>query len=133
MIAHGDERLWGIDVDGYADDDNIALLLHTRDEICNVLGRKRKGGEMDTLVTKIMLGVYGNVPAYDQYFCKGCEVSTFGRKSLTKVADFYAYHKDLIDEYSEAICTFDFHTGKATQRHYTKAKIVDMVLVMEGQ
>ncbi len=88
---------------------------------------------MDTLVTKIMLGVYGNVPAFDTFFRKGLEVSTFGRKSLKKVADFYAHYKDLIDNYAQKTCTFDFHTGKATQRRYSKAKIVDMVLVMEGQ
>jgi len=131
MIAHSDERLWGMDVDRYTDEDNIAMLLHTRDNICTALGRK--GDKMDTLATKIMLGVYGNVPAYDQYFCKGLAVSTFGRKSLKKVAAFYAYHRDVIDDYAQTICTLDFHSGKPTQRHYTKAKIVDMVLVMQEQ
>jgi hypothetical protein len=131
MIARSDERLWGMDVDRYLDDDSIALLLRTRSDICAALGRK--GDKMDTLATKIMLGVYGNVPAYDQYFCKGLEVSTFGKKSLRKVAEFYAYHRDVIDDHARATCTLDFHSGKPTQRHYTKAKIVDMVLVMQGQ
>jgi len=37
-----------------------------------------------------------------------------------------------LDEFQQTICTFDFLTGEKTERHYTKAKIVDMALVMEG-
>ena len=129
-IANGDARLWDVDVDCYTDE-NIELLLDTRKTICNVLGRKDKN--TDTLVTKVMLGVYGNVPAFDTFFRRGLEVSTFGRKSLKKVSAFYKCHSDVIDDYARRIRTFDVSTGELTQRHYTKAKIVDMVLVIEGQ
>ena len=122
--------LWSVDVDAYTSE-SIGLLLDAKQAICRVLDRTDKN--TDTLVSKIMLGVYGNVPAFDTYFRTGLGVSTFGRKNLKKVADFYECHKDSIDDWGRRLCTFDFKTGKPTQRHYTKAKIVDMALVMEGQ
>jgi uncharacterized membrane protein YpjA len=59
-------------------------------------------------------------------------VWTLNEKSLKRVAEFYRFHNDVIDEFQQTICTFDFLTGEKTERHYTKAKIVDMALVMEG-
>ena len=130
-IADGDERLWQVDVDSYKDERTLALLLGTRDAIYRALGGNKK--VTDTLITKIMLGVYGNVPAFDKYFCTGLGVGkTLNGENLMRVAAFYECHKDVIDDYAQRIHTFDFRTGGETQRHYTKVKIVDMVLVMEG-
>ncbi len=131
-IRDGHDGLWKVDVDSYKDEKTIELLLDAKDAIRDALGRKN--GASDTLITKIMLGVYGNVPAFDQFFCTGLGVGkTLNRLNLMRVAAFYEHHKDVIDDYAQRIHTFDFGTGGETQRHYTKAKIVDMVLVMEGQ
>ena len=43
----------------------------------------------DILVTKVMLGVFGCVPAFDTYFKKGFGVSTFSKGSLRLVGEFY--------------------------------------------
>jgi hypothetical protein len=128
-IAAGDVRLWDVDVDCYTDE-NIGLLLNGRNTIWRALGGN--DSVSDTLVTKIMLGVYGNIPAFDTYFKSGLGVWTLNEKSLKRVAEFYRFHNDVIDEFQQTICTFDFLTGEKTERHYTKAKIVDMALVMEG-
>lgn len=80
-----------------------------------------------------MMGVFGSVPAFDQYVRKGLGVNGFSRKSLKVAAAFYECHEDTIDRLQQEIRTLAFHTGKDTERHYTKAKIVDMAAFIEGQ
>lgn len=127
-IAKFDKRIWDIDVDNYIEE-NIELLLKCRDMIYKSLGN---GSRLtDTLTTKIMLGVFSNVPAYDDFFRKGFKVHSFGKKSLRMMAKFYEENKKIIDKYK--IHTFDFSTGKETHRKYNKAKIIDMIGFVEGQ
>jgi hypothetical protein len=122
-------RLWEVDVDSYTD--NMDILLKAGNAIREALGSEVKA--TDTLVTKIMLGVYGNVPAFDKYVRKGLGVNKLTDESLKVVSEFYETHKDVIDRFQREILTLDFHTGKETTRHYTKAKIVDMAAFIGGQ
>lgn len=124
-ISRFDEKIWEIDVDVYTKE-NINLLLECKRMIIESLGKAS-----DTLVTKIMLGVFANVPAFDANFCKGFKVSKFEKKSLLSLFQFYKENKELIDKYN--IYTFDFFTGKETDRKYTKAKIIDMIGFIEGE
>jgi hypothetical protein len=39
---------------------------------------------------------------------------------------FLAANKNVIDKLADKIHTYDFHSGKKTDRTYTKAKIIDM-------
>ena len=89
-----------------------------------------KGGMSDILVTKVMLGVFGNVPAFDTYFKAGAGVSTFGAKALRKVGAFYADNAPVIDSYM--VPTLDFITGEEADRTYTRAKVIDMAFFIEG-
>jgi hypothetical protein len=123
-------RLWEVDVDSYTDE-NIALLVEVGKVIREALGSETNASP--TLVTKIMMGVYGNVPAIDRYVKKGLGVNGFSRKSLKVAAAFYECHKDTIDRLQQDIRTLDFRTGEETNRHYTKAKIVDMAAFIGGQ
>ena len=84
----------------------------------------------DILVTKVMLGVFGCVPAFDIYFKKGFGVSGFSRGSLRRVGDFYRANAATIDRLRQP--TLDFTTGQPTARLYTRAKVVDMVFFIEG-
>jgi hypothetical protein len=127
-IAHSNTKLWEIDIDDYTDE-NIGLLLDCKRQIIDALGRKNKPS--DTLITKIMLGVYANVPAFDQYFRKSLKVHTFNKKALLKIRGFCREYKEEFD--SIKICTLDFSTGKETDVHYTKAKLIDMYGFMKGQ
>jgi hypothetical protein len=77
-----------------------------------------------------MLGVFGNVPAFDTNFKKGFGVSTFGPKALRKIGIFYQQHADVIDAYR--IPTLDFVSTEPTQRNYTRAKVIDMAFFVEG-
>lgn len=126
-IAQFDNRIWDIDVDCYTEE-NIELLLSCRKMITASLGEQNNPS--DTLVTKIMLGVFGNVPAFDDFFRKGFSIHSFGKKSLSSIAEFYVNHKLIID--GTKIYTFDYATGEPTQRRYSKAKIIDMIGFIEG-
>lgn len=117
--------LWSLDADGYSDDAATLILGFARD-----LRGVRHAGASDILVTKIMLGTMGCVPAFDTYFKAGLGVSTFGRRALQKVADFYRANAAVIDAHQER--TLDFNTGQPTERRYTRAKVIDMVFFMAG-
>ncbi len=117
-------KMWSIDAVGYSEDAVTAILGLAR-TLCQSL----HDGASDILVTKIMLGTMGCVPAFDTNFNKGFGVATFGRKSLRKIGQFYR-HTDVIEAHREA--TLDFDTGLPTQRLYTQAKVIDMIFFIEG-
>ena len=73
-IAAADQTLWAVDVNCYTDD-NVRLLLDAIRSIRRALN-DGTNNVSDTLVTKIMLGVYGNVPAFDRYFMNGLGVGS---------------------------------------------------------
>jgi hypothetical protein len=129
-----DTDLWKIDVDNY-DDKNIKTLIHLYDHIETILGKSKKGKDASvTLVTKIMLGVFGTVPAYDRLFQdsfsdisgRDCCFTSFNDDSLNTIKAFYEVNKDVIDKLADETYTYDFRTGEKTKRQYTKAKIIDM-------
>jgi hypothetical protein len=125
VLASASSDVWGIDAHNYSEN-RIDLLMETAKQLKSAL----PGGASDTLVTKIMLGVFGSVPAFDTYFKKGFQVATFGRKSLRKVGRFYRENAEAIE--SHRVLTLDFHSGAATRRRYTRAKVIDMIFFVEG-
>lgn len=82
----------------YSEENVIPLLLQIYRHIYDSLGEK-DGFASVTLVTKIMLGVFGNVPALDKYFCKGFGFSKyFSEPLLREISDFMKPTKtNLID------------------------------------
>ena len=124
LIAGADAALWEIDAHSYTEP-NIRQLLET-----GRIFRQVYPGMSDTLVTKIMLGVFGNVPAFDTNFKKGFEVTTFGPKALRKISTFYEENRVVIDRYRTP--TLDFVSGEPTSCKYTRAKVIDMAFFIEG-
>ena len=125
---------WKIDVDNYTDD-NITLLMGCKEMIKDSL--EIGTHNYNILVTKIMLGVYGNTPAFDVNFKAGIKkeglafkVNTFNEDSLKKVNKFYLNHKRDFD--NKKVYTVDFITGKNTNILYTKAKLIDMAAFQIG-
>ena len=127
-LSKTNPKLWEIDIDNYTYE-NIQLLLEVKQRIVEALGEKNNPS--DTLVTKIMLGVFANVPAFDQYVKKSLKINKLNEKSLLKVHNFYENHKPMID--NTVIYSFDFLTGEDTNILYTKAKLVDMCCFIDGQ
>ena len=127
-IAQVNPAVWSIDADCYTEE-NIEVLMECEHQLVEAL---REGGRVSgTLVTKIMLGVFGNVPAFDSLFVQGMGVRWSGAKALRCVGNFYKDNKPIIDSYR--IETLDFYSGNKTHRLYPKAKIIDMVGFIEGQ
>lgn len=95
------------------------LLIH--DTRFNLQAKMTK-----TLVTKIMLGVFGNIPALDRYFCKGFGFNNyFSGSLLRKISGFYQNNKEEFDKHR--IKTIDFSTGEEIAYFYTKAKLINMM------
>lgn len=127
-ISKMDYKLWEIDVADY-DKENIALLLDCKQKIINALGKKNKSS--DILVTKIMLGIFANIPAFDQYFRKSLKVYSVNKNSLLKIKKFYLENEDIFNSFK--VYTFDFLTSNETNIIYTKAKLIDMCGFIDGQ
>ncbi len=123
-IASAPRTMWGMDVDQYAE--GTPMILETARRLRRALG----GDASDTLVTKILLGTCGAVPAFDTYFKRGFKVWTFGAKSLTAIGEFYRRHSSEVDRYREP--TLAYETGEPTSLTYTRAKVIDMVFFEEG-
>lgn len=136
-ISKADRDLWHIDVDQY-DDASIQKIIVSYNKIKAALVPDRKSDR--TLVTKIMLGVFGCIPAYDYYFCNTfrkiadgqCGFRSVNETSLKLLKEFYDANKAEIDQFSQQITTTDFTTGQETHIHYPKAKIIDMYGFTKG-
>ncbi len=128
-IASIDTSPWEIDVDVYSDE-NIDKIISTKNKIRKKLGDPSENAS-DTLISKIMLGVFGNVPAFDDYFSKGFGMNkSITKNNLLNLREFNKKNRNEIDNHR--IRTIDFHTGDETNRSYTIAKIIDMVGFVEG-
>lgn len=127
-ISKMDPILWEIDVDSY-NEKNIDILMDCKNKIINALGREN-AKTWETLVSKIMLGVFANVPAFDTYFCRSMKVYSLNKSSLLKLKEFYDMNKESFDTIN--IHTYDFLGGE-TDITYTKAKLLDMYGFMAEQ
>jgi hypothetical protein len=128
VIANAESRVWDIDVCDYGRKADRELTLGCADKIRGALG---KATASDTLVTKIMLGVFGNVPALDQNVKEGLGLWHLNEATLLKILAFYNQHKALLGSHT-AISTLDFLSGRETHRRYSMAKLIDMAAFIEG-
>lgn len=99
-----------------------ATIKAYTDNITIVNGQEKRLELSDTLISKILLGVYGNVPAYDRYFKQGLRIhgisQQLNRRSLLEIVDFYKCYRDDFDN-----CIQKFSKDGVD---YTPMKLVDM-------
>ena len=127
--------IWNIDTDTYTKQ-NIKALIVIYNEVKRLIIGDEGAKTHLTLVTKILLGVFGCIPAYDQYFTDSfraifkdkyrCGFRSLSNDSLSCISEFYVDNKESIDKLHEEINTISFDTGELTSNKYTKAKIIDM-------
>lgn len=127
-ISQMDPLLWEIDLDSYTPE-NIELLLECRNRLIDSFNEDVEVSE--ALVTRIMLGVFGNIPVFDQYFKNSMKMKKVSRRSLMKLWEFYEENKYSLNSFE--IRTLDFLTGKETDLIYTKARLLDIYGYMNGQ
>jgi hypothetical protein len=86
-------------------------------------GEEKKINPTQTLITKIILGTIGCIPAFDQYFIaglkeEGIESKKVSLDSLKLLIDFYIEHKDQFEELEKKI--------RVGNLPYPPMKLVDM-------
>ena len=97
-----------------------------RDEVA---GRKVASSVSPVLITKILMGTLGCVPAYDRFFQDGAkylglEHNSYKEKSLRELADIYETHNDRLEE---ARCGM-----RVGDLIYPQMKLLDMGLWQVG-
>lgn len=85
--------------------------------------REIKSGISDVLVTKILMGTLGCVPAYDRYFIDGVKkqgvaTGVYNKRSLQKLAEFYENYYDKLEATR--------HNLKIGEITYPQMKLLDM-------
>jgi len=125
VIVKAPPDIWEVDAHMYGDG-TCPVIFEVTDQVRAALAQAAS----DTLVTKIMLGVFGCVPAFDTYFKKGLGVASFGPKALHAVGDFCCQNADLIER--GRVRTLEFESGQETGRRYTRAKVIDMIFFTAG-
>lgn len=118
---------------------NIKDILNIKDKLANHYKSIQfiKGADnpkpispTDTLLSKILLGTLGCVPAYDRYFIDGLKEkkiknTTFNETSLYELFDLIDRNKTELDNAQKLILT-------RTKQHYPVMKILDMYFWQTG-
>ena len=125
--------IWDSDIDTYNKDKEEILKVYKK--IFSILATSMHNNPSVTLVTKIMLGVFGCVPAFDSFFTKTFrtiygDFRNVRSVELDAIEDFYKKHQTLIDKM--VIPVIDFG-GNPTKLYYKKAKLIDMFGFAVGQ
>lgn len=131
---------WNIDLDNYLD--NIDALCEIYEQVKAAIKGNQPRNPSQTLVTKIMLGVFGCVPALDNNFVSGFNEIFKGnggfrtdnfKYNIQQLNKFYSANKDDIDKLSSTSKTLDVYTGTLTPTNYPKSKIVDLYGYCKGE
>ena len=125
VLAASPADMWALDVQDYSPS-NIERILALGRDIRATL----HAGASDILLSKIMLGTMGCVPAFDTNFKSGLPGAGFGPKGLRRVSEFYAKNRAAIE--AHRVPTLDFSSGQPTSYRYTQAKVVDMIFFVQG-
>lgn len=96
--------------------------------ISQINGQDKTITVTDTLASKILLGVYGNVPAYDRYLRDGLKLhginQQFTEAALIELVDFYNQNKEDFEKSQ--------HSFKRDGTFYPPMKLIDMYFWQVG-
>lgn len=135
-----DKKIWEIDLPNYSEA-NIEILNQTYKKIAKEL-KTINVSDTKTLVTKIMLGVFGCVPAFDTNFCSWArdeyiedekvtnKFRGFNKESLKVVYSFYMVNKMTFDGIRKEFVGFN---GEGIGMLYPMARLVDMYGFDKGE
>ena len=131
--------LWSIPIE-HIDKAACDMIMSLRDEIENEYNRVRNrtnGVISDVLITKVLMGTMGCVPAYDRYFIEGlkkCNIRPlhFSTKSLAAiVSTFYPYGNEL-RKLKEPIYLDEKDEWHDDNHYYPDMKLIDMCIWQIG-
>lgn len=105
------------------------IAAHFRPIRDEVAGREVESSVSPVLITKILMGTLGCVPAYDRFFEEGAkylglEKKSYNKDSILELAAFYEAHNDRLEEARRGMRTEDLV--------YPQMKLLDMGLWQIG-
>ncbi|WP_410509490.1 hypothetical protein RSJ42_04520 [Methanosarcina hadiensis] len=140
-----EKKLWEVDVDTYSEG-NICRIIEFKKDIESILSDKffrlffdpiiekenykDKQKVSDTLITKIMMGTFGCVPALDVNFKEFIGYRDLNKESLDKIHSYYIQNRKIIDKYHIKTLDVDYNE---TENEYKKARLIDYVGFREGE
>ena len=111
ILKHEYDCLFGLACADLRNSDVWAQIKKLSDDIANhfdpirdqVAGREVESPVSPVLITKILMGTLGCVPAYDRFFEEGAkylglEKKSYNEDSLLELADIYEAHNDRLEE-----------------------------------
>ena len=116
------DDLWDLSPEKLSQEYYADLIMKLSESITEAYVASGAGIPTDTLLTKILLGTVGCVPAYDRYFKKaladtGAAPQVFSAKSIRTLGNLYLDHEDEFEKLRK-------HCGSRIE--YPAAKILDM-------
>ena len=130
------KNLYGIPIDKLLEKENFELLIKLIRELkfyyeeIRLSVKQSKTKISQTLISKILLGVYGCVPAFDRYFCDAITKYDICSKSIIK----YETYKGLLKFYNEHIEVIEKNRKEITKRgvEYSQMKMLDIIFWQIG-
>lgn len=122
------DDLWDLSPEKLSQEYYADRIMKLSESITEAYVASGAGIPTDTLLTKIMLGTVGCVPAYDRYFKKaladtGAAPRVFSAKSIRTLGNLYLDHEDEFEKLRK-------HCGSRIE--YPAAKILDMCFFEYG-
>ena len=122
------DDLWDISPEKLSQENYAGRIMKLSESITEVYVTSGAGIPTETLLTKILLGTVGCVPAYDRYFKKaladtGAAPQVFSAKSIRTLGSLYLDHEDEFEKLRK-------HCGSRIE--YPAAKILDMCFFEYG-
>ena len=131
LIEEKYNPLLGISAEGLTEDSNLELLDNVSSRIIKAYAAEQPPSERtvnkasETLVTKILLGTLGCVPAYDKYYKEtvkqyNISAGAYNKNSVRDVALYYLSYKDEFESLREELSTCG--------TRYPAMKLMDMCM-----
>ena len=122
------DDLWDLSPEKLSQEYYADRIMKLSESITEAYVATGVGIPTDTLLTKILLGTVGCVPAYDRYFKKaladtGAAPQVFSAKSIRTLGNLYLDHEDEFEKLRK-------HCGSRIE--YPAAKILDMCFFEYG-
>ncbi len=121
--------LWGITCDAILTSNNLDLIFELSDKLREIYVEKRKNLDgyddiSSVLITKILMGTLGCVPAYDRFFMstiKKFKIASgnYNKQSLHDIAAFYNDNREELQQFKQKL-------ENCRGIDYPEMKILDM-------
>lgn len=112
LLENKYDSLWGIEINKYKNKENQDKLKDLVRRIKDIYNEIRLGVKetipkndlSDTLVTKVLMGTLGCVPAYDRYFISGVrnEKAASGNFNIRSILELVGFYNKYYDEFEKA-------------------------------